>query len=911
METTSHSPTRPNNPPTRIARNRRLLFCDLILNTPAPSSGVPRTSTAPQAEFLEQHIDYFADSQMRIRDPDLFHHYVDRHVPESEKRQPFDSSMRLVDRMYADIDASAIEEASASASTELRDHQASMVVERTNRAAAARQEAGPGTSEAAERYREIEANIAMAEERDRDHDASFEEEFDSDDDAGRAAARERDVNSRANRAQYRHLLRRHYRERAGLDDFGAEGLSMMNGHGRAIGVNGSQRNGIKGQCDYTANGTNGHTSIGNNINTSTFGALPANSDTDSSLLEPMSALNLTLDERLSLRTDLLRIMRHRFISGLDAAFFDYAILDDNADFDDLEQMNRDREDAYFDAEEDEDWEVPSAQYGAGMAEDDAAFSTARDLTNICRDGRAVFSSDPPSGLAGVLGVLGVLGTHQSDCGATGQDARAEESDRMRELRATFRNLPSPSIAFPRRPTGAWNLFAGDTVRQMHASHPDVPVPKLMVYASEKWKALSDKEKKIWHKKAEDDRLRYERELQNYKANRTPRDLVIERSRKRIMDELGMKGHKVAKLATTDTEAPKRPMSGFMRFANGLRAAESEKHATMSVAEFGMMAGRLWRQMSASEKEMFNAPYEKEMAAYKKKMMAHQKENNIAREAALLKGEIGSHLKELRAKMDAPKRRMLERQKTREKIRKAKIKAADQKKRGRAAARERKKMAAAREKEKKLVAKEKAKEKAALAKEKEQKKAAAIKEKERAAKAKEMVKKKAAALKEREKASAARERQRKKAATAREKARAAEKKSKAALKPKATKVTKVTPKKRTGKVSDGARAKALAASEAELAQKATKTVRAALTKTQPNKAPVARVSVGKAVKVTKVSTPKANLVGAATPTKKVTSDGKATKAAVVKAATKADGEMTGRTRKAGTTKKASGGSSGKK
>lgn len=42
---------------------------------------------------------------------------------------------------------------------------------------------------------------------------------------------------------------------------------------------------------------------------------------------------------------------HRFLSGKDGEWFEYGTVDDNSDFDPLDLMGRDAEDAYFDAED--------------------------------------------------------------------------------------------------------------------------------------------------------------------------------------------------------------------------------------------------------------------------------------------------------------------------------------------------------------------------------------------------------------------------------------------------------------------------------------------------------------------------------------------------------------------------------
>ncbi|KAJ3116013.1 hypothetical protein HDU96_010661 [Phlyctochytrium bullatum] len=59
---------------------------------------------------------------------------------------------------------------------------------------------------------------------------------------------------------------------------------------------------------------------------------------------------LSVEERGQLRDEFMRIMKERFLDGMDPEF-PYARIDTNDVYDDLGQMERDEEDAYFDSEE--------------------------------------------------------------------------------------------------------------------------------------------------------------------------------------------------------------------------------------------------------------------------------------------------------------------------------------------------------------------------------------------------------------------------------------------------------------------------------------------------------------------------------------------------------------------------------
>lgn len=58
--------------------------------------------------------------------------------------------------------------------------------------------------------------------------------------------------------------------------------------------------------------------------------------------------------------ELIRLMAIRFLMGEDKDFFNYEEVDSNEQYDDIEQINRDNEDAYFDEEESN--EIQSSYY---------------------------------------------------------------------------------------------------------------------------------------------------------------------------------------------------------------------------------------------------------------------------------------------------------------------------------------------------------------------------------------------------------------------------------------------------------------------------------------------------------------------------------------------------------------------
>ena len=61
-------------------------------------------------------------------------------------------------------------------------------------------------------------------------------------------------------------------------------------------------------------------------------------------------VNVDEAERLRLRREFVEMMQERFLRGEDGEFFDYSTVDDDPDLDDLDQVSREAEEAYFDAD---------------------------------------------------------------------------------------------------------------------------------------------------------------------------------------------------------------------------------------------------------------------------------------------------------------------------------------------------------------------------------------------------------------------------------------------------------------------------------------------------------------------------------------------------------------------------------
>uniref|UniRef100_A0A8D2HDM5 High mobility group protein B3 n=1 Tax=Urocitellus parryii TaxID=9999 RepID=A0A8D2HDM5_UROPR len=156
---------------------------------------------------------------------------------------------------------------------------------------------------------------------------------------------------------------------------------------------------------------------------------------------------------------------------------------------------------------------------------------------------------------------------------------------------------------PKKPKGKMSAYAYfvQTFRKEHKKkNPKVPVnfAEFSKKCSERWKALSGKEKSKFDEMAKADKVRYDREMKDYGPSK--------------------RGKK-------DPDAPKRPPSGFLIFCSEFRPKIKSTHPGISIGEVAKNLGEMWKNLSDPEKQPYitkaaklKEKYKKDIADYKSK-----------------------------------------------------------------------------------------------------------------------------------------------------------------------------------------------------------------------------------------------------------------------------------------------------
>jgi len=159
-----------------------------------------------------------------------------------------------------------------------------------------------------------------------------------------------------------------------------------------------------------------------------------------------------------------------------------------------------------------------------------------------------------------------------------------------------------------KPKGRMSAYAYfvQTCREEHKKkHPNenVVFAEFSRKCADRWKTMSDKEKKRFHDMAEKDKKRYEGEMAGWKPPK------------------GEKGKK--RKRTKDPNAPKRALSAFFWFCNDERPKVKETMTDSTVGEVAKELGRRWNECTDDQKSKYEALAAKDKARYEKEINAYK------------------------------------------------------------------------------------------------------------------------------------------------------------------------------------------------------------------------------------------------------------------------------------------------
>ena len=141
----------------------------------------------------------------------------------------------------------------------------------------------------------------------------------------------------------------------------------------------------------------------------------------------------------------------------------------------------------------------------------------------------------------------------------------------------------------RRPKTAWIFFCSDKRADVLNKNPNLKFGDVCKHLAPLWKNMSSDNKQKYEDLYEQDKKRYQNEIQNL----TPDQLKVIRMHKKYR-------------RTIKRQRPKNPLSSYMFFVMKYRPTLVAKHPNATFMEIGKLLGEHWNNLSKEDR----APYEK-------------------------------------------------------------------------------------------------------------------------------------------------------------------------------------------------------------------------------------------------------------------------------------------------------------
>jgi structure-specific recognition protein 1 len=187
------------------------------------------------------------------------------------------------------------------------------------------------------------------------------------------------------------------------------------------------------------------------------------------------------------------------------------------------------------------------------------------------------------------------------------DEDEDENDEESPKKKRKKSKKDPKA--PKKAMSAYMLYAGAARSKVVAENPDASFGGITQIIAADFKKLSPEERTKWDEKANDDKQRYQDQMEDYSA---PED---------NNDSDG--GNKAKKKAKKDPNAPKRAMTAYFFFMNESRDRIKKENPEASFSEIAKIAGTEWRSMSNKDKAKYEAMATKDKSRYSKEMTEYK------------------------------------------------------------------------------------------------------------------------------------------------------------------------------------------------------------------------------------------------------------------------------------------------
>ena len=159
---------------------------------------------------------------------------------------------------------------------------------------------------------------------------------------------------------------------------------------------------------------------------------------------------------------------------------------------------------------------------------------------------------------------------------------------------------------PKKPMAAYMFFSSDFRDKVKAQHPNASFGELGRMLGDMWKAMDERQKAPYEKKAVADKERYQAEKKVWDLR--PKPQVVRGTGKR---------------SKKDPNAPKKPMGAYMFFCAANREQLKANNPNASFGEIGRMLGDMWKGIDERNRVPYEKKAEADKARYEKEKKAYE------------------------------------------------------------------------------------------------------------------------------------------------------------------------------------------------------------------------------------------------------------------------------------------------
>lgn len=164
---------------------------------------------------------------------------------------------------------------------------------------------------------------------------------------------------------------------------------------------------------------------------------------------------------------------------------------------------------------------------------------------------------------------------------------------------------------PKKPKSAYICFCTEKRQEVKDNNDGISNTDIMAELGKLWKVLSDSDKLKWEKAADNDKKRYETELQKFYAEH-PEEVKEEKSK------------------------IKKPVSSYVIFSNLKRPEVKSKNPTLSPKEILTLLGKMWKELSDDDKEEYKELAAEDKARYQRETGVDSGDDKPKEEKKVLK-----------------------------------------------------------------------------------------------------------------------------------------------------------------------------------------------------------------------------------------------------------------------------------